>query len=171
MKHLDAEQVDGDKRSLDLILNYIEKSDGLQVTFNPPGTVGIFQSADRKTVIIALSEIQEVLTREDLDQKTFLQVNFTSGKKILLTESYIGFKPAQIVGLETDKLPKVVTTPDLVSVFEALEEAMSVDAGAPEIETLKKVFQAIIQGGESIGFDLATEKEWIKYLVSQKATA
>ena len=36
------------------------------------------------------------------------------------------------------KIPKVVTTPDLLSVFEAIEESVSSDTPEHEIESLKK---------------------------------
>jgi hypothetical protein len=59
----------------------------------------------------------------------------------------------------------VVTTSDVVSVFEALEEALQDEVfNFEEIETLKKVFESVIAGGERVGFDLATERSWLNRL-------
>ena len=52
----------------------------------------------------------------------------------------MGFKPVEIVGLDMSRIPKVVTTPDLVSVFEAIE-----DAGVEEGRAIGGV--AHIEGG------------------------
>ena len=95
------------------------------------------------------------------------------GKKILLTDQLIGFKPFPIPDLDVSKLPKVVTTVDLLSVFEAIEEASTVSARTEDADTLKRVFQSILMGGEDVGFDLSTEKSWLRRLsgVVSKASA
>ena len=90
------------------------------------------------------------------DNIDFLQVNFAGGKKLILTNNLIGFKPAPLASLDMERLPKVVTTPDLISVIEALQETMNTQSSHPvEVEVLRHVFSAVLEGGESIGFNLA----------------
>ena len=84
----------------------------------------------------------------------------------------MGFKPLETSGLDMGKIPKVVTTPDLISVFEAIEDSMSSDATPDhEVEILKKVFLAILQGGELAGFNLEFERRWMTRLVPSKIRA
>ena len=95
-------------------------------------------------------------------------------EKILLTDQLIGFKPWPVPELDISKLPKVVTTLDLLSVFEAIEESVTTMSGRPEdTDTLKKVFNSILLGGEDIGFDLTTERSWLRRLpaIPSKASA
>jgi len=80
---------------------------------------------------------------------SFLQVNFLSGKKILLTENLIGFKPVPSRGLDLSKLPKVVTTPDLLSVVEAIEDSISFAVANDELDVLKRVFDSVLRGAEA----------------------
>jgi hypothetical protein len=92
-------------------------------------------------------------------------VNFQSGKKILLTQNLIGFKPAPSRGLDLSKLPKVVTTPDLLSVVEAIEETLSTAPAQPEeLEVLRKVFDSVLKGAEAVGFDTTSERVWMQSL-------
>ena len=123
----------------------------------------IVQKIDGKRIVIRASELDDVLFRTDTDSQDFIQINFSSGLKILMTESLIGFKPATLSGLDMSKLPKVVTTPDILSVFEAIQEALYFSEKNPqdELQMLKKVFDAVVTGGEAIGFDLAYERSWI----------
>jgi len=94
-------------------------------------------------------------------------VNFINGKKLLLTEKLIGFKPATTLNLDMTKLPKVVTTPDLISVVEAIEESFSDENSHPEeVKVLEKVYDAVLRGAEDIGFSLPNERTWIKMLSS-----
>ncbi len=156
------------------ILDFVEQSKGLEAVGSGPGQVKISQSVDGKFICIPEEQIEEVLVRADGDQKTFLQVNFKTGRKILVTESLIGFKPAHRADLDMGKLPKVVTTPDLISVVEAIEDAMSAEGTLPEeIEVLKKVFECVMRGGEQVGFDLKPEKLWLQSLfqTQNKASA
>ena len=150
---------------------YVETATGLKFRQVDDSTVEIHQVADQKKIKFELTGVSEVLSRSDSDGNAFVQVNFKTGKKILLTSTLVGFKPAPILGLDINKLPKVVTTPDLISVFEAIEEAMAARATSDELETLKKVFNAILAGGELIGFDLAQERQWLWCLMHSKASA
>ena len=126
----------------------------------------IRQRADGKTIAFEISDLEEVISRIDADGHVFLQVNFLSGKKILLTENLIGFKPAPSRGLDLSKLPKVVTTPDLLSVVEAIEDTLTtpVPAQTDELDVLKRVFDSVLRGAEAVGFDITPERLWLQGL-------
>ena len=153
------------------IVEFVEKASGLSLANNDTMTIELIQKSDTKSLRIELREVKEVLTRRDTDNSTFLQVNFSSGRKILLTDSFIGFKPVTLDGLDMSKIPRVVTTPDLMSVFEAIEDSMSSENEANDLDTLRKIFFAILIGGESVGFDLGRERTWVTYLAGKKASA
>lgn len=156
---------------LDPILNYVEASKGLSGKVSETGKVQVRQEVDGKLFAFYAFEVSEVLHRADSEGKAFLQLNFKNGNKVLLTETLVGFKPIETFGLDMGRLPKVVTTPDLLSVFEAIEEAMGSEGSEHEVEILKKVYQAILSGGEKIGFDLEFERRWINRLMASKSRA
>lgn len=156
---------------LDPILNYIEASKGLSSRVSETGKVQIHQEVDGKMFSFYAFEVSEVLHRADSEGKPFLQLNFKNGNKVLLTETLVGFKPVETFGLDMGRLPKVVTTPDLLSVFEAIEESMGAEGSEHEVEILKKVYQAILTGGEKIGFELDFERRWINRLMASKFRA
>lgn len=156
---------------LDPILNYVEGSKGLSSRVSETGRVVIEQQVDGQLFSFYSFEVSEVLHRADADGKPFLQVNFKSGNKVLFTETLIGFKPAETFGLDMSRLPKVVTTPDLFSVYEAIEEAMGSEGSDHEVEILKKVYQAILTGGEKVGFDLDFERRWLNRLMGSNFRA
>lgn len=157
---------------LDHILNFVDASKGLHAVVSESGKVKIRQELDGKVFSFTSQEVSEVLHRADTEGKPFIQVNFKMGSKVLLTETLVGFKPIETLGLDMGRIPKVVTTPDLVSVFEAIEESLSSDNSLDqEIEILKKVYLAIISGGEKVGFDLSTERSWLNRLLASKFKA
>ena len=157
---------------LDHILNFVDSSKGLRAKINESGRVQIRQDLDGKLFSFNAQEVTEVLHRADSEGKPFIQVNFKGGSKVLLTETLIGFKPIETLGLDMARIPKVVTTPDLVSVYEAIEESLGADNGLDtEVEILKKVYMAIITGGEKVGFDLSTERKWLNRLLASKFRA
>ena len=157
---------------LEEVLTYVDNSSGLSSNVTEEGRVTIQQAVDGKTFGFKFHDLREVLQRTDADGKNFIQVNFENGHKVLFTDTLVGFKPREVLGLDMGKIPKVVTTPDLLSVFEAIEESM---AGDPllehEVDVLKKVFQAILTGGEQAGFDLAFERRWLGRLLPTKYRA
>lgn len=154
---------------LTILLEHIKQANGLQ--FKLMNTeIEISQKQDKKSICIQFDQIEEILVRNEIDNKKFLQVNFVNGNKILVTDELIGFKPIPQTGLKFDKLPKVVTTTDLVSVFEAAEEALT-SGTSSEVEALKQVFHAILKGGENVGFDLTMEKSWFNRLNTKNASA
>jgi hypothetical protein len=157
---------------LEEILAFVDKSGGLSSNVTESGIVSIQQSVDGKIFRFNCEELSEVLQRFDADGKQFIQVNFQSGNKVLFTDTLVGFKPRETTGLDMTKIPRVVTTPDLISVFEAIEDSMSSDATPDtEVEILKKVFVAILQGGELAGFDLEFERRWLARLVPSRFQA
>lgn len=157
---------------LDHILNYVDTSKGLHATIHEGGKVQVQQETDGKNFLFHTLDVSEVLHRADAEGKAFIQVNFKNGTKVLFTETLIGFKPQETLGLDMGRIPKVVTTPDLISVFEAIEESMGADAGSEqEAEILKKVYLAIISGGERVGFDLSPERDWLNRLLASKFQA
>ncbi len=119
----------------------------------------IEQKLDQKRITLNTFDLDEVLYRNDDSGKAFLQVNFGSGKKILITESLIGFRPLCLYGLDMEKLPKVVTTPDIQSVFEAIQESLQSNDEQEELDVLRKVYDSVVCGGESVGFDLKEERK------------
>ena len=157
---------------LDHILNFVDSSKGLRAQISESGKVQIRQDLDGKLFSFTSQEVSEVLHRADAEGKPFIQVNFKNGAKVLLTETLVGFKPIETLGLDMSRIPKVVTTPDLVSVYEALEESLGADNGLDhEVEILKKVYMAIISGGEKVGFDLENERKWLNRLLASKFKA
>jgi hypothetical protein len=146
------------------ICEFVGKSSGLASKLDDV-ILEIFQRADGKTMAFDVSELDEVIARVDADGKDFLQINFQNGKKILLTDNLIGFKPLPAIGLDMSKLPKVVTTPDLISVVDAIEDSMLSGTGATEeVDILKKVFDSVLRGAEAVGFDLTSERVWLHNL-------
>lgn len=144
------------------ITNYVKTSSGLAlVSFDQH--MEISQRLDGKCLPLYFSEIQDVIERIDTKGVPFLQINYSSNRKILLTDSLVGFRPTPVTSLDMSKLPKVVTTPDIVSVFEAIQEALhsGVDEHFEEIEVLRRVFDAVVSGGEEVGFKLTREREWL----------
>lgn len=161
---------------LSIIQDFVSKSSGLSANTNLEGEVVIGQKGDAKEIKLRKTDLLDVLVRKDSEGKEFIQVNLIEERKILLTDQLVGFKPHPITDLDVSKLPKVVTTLDLISVFEAIEEASAVNrtgVSSEDTETLKKVFQAILQGGEDVGFNLTMERSWLKRLpsVGSKASA
>jgi len=158
---------------LSIIEDFVAKSAGLVIDKDDGGGVAISQKGDSKSIKVKTTELTDVLSRKDSEGKEFVQINFNTGKKILLTDQLIGFKPFPIPDLDVSKLPKVVTTVDLLSVFEAIEDAVSASSRPEEADTLKRVFNSILLGGEDAGFDLSTERLWLRRLpgVISKASA
>ena len=130
------------------------------------GKITLLQSHDKKTISFCLGDVKKVLERKDCNDQSFLQVNFKNGKKILLTQEFIGFPPAIGVGIEIYKLPKVVTTADLFSVIEAIESSIyGTDQYQESLHEAKMFFESIAAGAESIGFDLTGERFWVEKLL------
>jgi hypothetical protein len=156
----------------DLIVKFITQSPGLELRDASSGEMAILQLTDGRSIRFDVRSIEEVLSRQDADGRDFLQVNFIDGKKILITEKLVGFKPAETAGLDLKKLPKVVTTPDLVSVIEAIEESLSV--GSPrseEVDVLKRVYDSVLNGAVSVGFELDQERSWLNFIANNKRKA
>lgn len=146
---------------IEVLKDFTKKSDGLEMRLGDEIT--ILQKEDQKSLQITSSSIGELLVRKDQDEKVFLQVNLNSGKKLLLTNNWVGFKPMVLQDSPNENVPNVVTTPDLVSVFEALEESKRMGVHT-EVHMLRKVFLAILAGAEDVGFDMSEERSWLQRL-------
>ena len=144
------------------IEEFVISSGGLNIGCASEGAVEIQQKMDGKKLQLSIDVIDEIIPRTDSVNKPFLQINFVDGQKILLTDNLIGFKPSPLASLDMDQLPRVVTTPDLISVVEAIEESLNSAEGNPgEVEVLKQVFESVLSGGEAIGFNFEYERTWM----------
>lgn len=151
---------------LGLIVEFVGKASGLSANRTSDTQIRIMQKADTKEIKLESQNLAEVIFRKDPQSRDFIQVNLTNGEKILLTDELVGFKPLPTSNFGSDKLPKVVTTMDLFAVLEAIEETLSETPAKPETESLKNIFHSILLGGEKVGFDLSSEKTWLKRLPS-----
>ena len=153
------------------ITDFVDLAKGLDFCLSQTSEIRVRQKIDLKELAFSLDSVEEVLSRVDQEDLEFLQVNFRDDKKLLLTQSLIGFKPIPLIGLDMERLPKVVTTPDLISVVEAIEETMnSKDSHPIEVEVLKDVFSSVLEGGEAVGFDLTKERAWLNRLTPVRAS-
>ncbi len=151
------------------IVNFVSQSRGLGFLESGTDELIICQSLDGKHLKMNTKTIAEVLSRKDSKKEPFLQVNFRDGKKVILTDSLIGFKPAVYSDLDMNRLPKVVTTPDLISFIEVLEDSLyDTEVGMDEIEDVKQYFESVLMGAEAIGFNLICERIWIARLLNHQ---
>ena len=155
-------------KSLQIIDDFLKESGGLLFTESEDKTVcEIHQNHDKKLISFKKDQIKNILKRKDLNDESFLQVDFLNGPKILLTQSLVGFSPAQCAGLDMKRLPKVVTTLDLLNVIEAIESSVyGQDRYEEKLEDVKLFFESIAVGAETIGFSLAGERLWVEKLLS-----
>lgn len=164
MKKVNAEKI---SQNVNEILVFLENTASFKYSFT--GTsIEIIQSEDQKRIEIENERIEKVLVREDVDGSNFLQINFISGEKILITKALIGFKPHELNNFDASRIPKVVTTVDLISVSSAIEELFEAEETATslaEIEVLKKIYQSILFGAEEVGFKISTEKRWLSRIM------
>jgi hypothetical protein len=158
---------------LQSILEFTMRSSELEVEQSALDQVRIKQKIDGHMLVIRASRLQDILMRNDSDGRSFVQVNFQDGLKILITERLIGFKPAvrktgvPVAGQgaptnspkSNSKLPRVVTTPDLLSVLEAMEDAA--ESADRDLTVLRELFDSIVRGAERAGFDVEKEKAWL----------
>ena len=128
--------------------------------------ITLYQNYDRKTISFRIESIKKILERKDYKGRNFLQVDFKDGKKILLTHEFVGFPPAVGVGIDVYKLPKVVTTADVLSVIEAIESSIyGTEHYQESLYEAKMFFESIAAGAESVGFDLTGERLWVEKLL------
>ncbi len=146
--------------NLKTLCEYLKSASGLEVLHSDIEKVVIRQKIDGKSLSLEIAKIERIILRSDADG--ILQVNLADNKKLLVTNNLIGFKPAPLAQLDLSKIPKVVTTQDLNSVFEAIGEALYLGENPDdEMQLLKRIFDSVIAGGENIGFDLTKEKSWL----------
>ena len=120
------------------------------------------QNIDGKSLEIEIAGVDEVITREDSTGRAFLQVNFIKGTKILITNSLVGFKPALFEGVDPNRIPNVVTTPDLLSIVEALSD-FNFEENYEEYRALKRMYYSILHGAEAVGFEIENERLWVSH--------
>lgn len=153
------------------ILSFVDRTTGLKAAVLADGTVEIQQSLDGKSFHFETEEVSEVLNRVDADGRPFIQINFKDTNKVLLTDNLVGFKPCETIGLDMTRIPKVVTTPDLKSVLDAIEDTLGAEQAEHEVEILKKVYYSILTGAEKIGFELPFERRCLERLMATKVRA
>lgn len=150
-------------QSVNEIVNFLETTSQLAFTLVEDSHLEIKQSEDGKVLCFDLGGVDKVLLRTDFDGSGFIQINFKDKTKVLVTKSLVGFKPFEITGFDPAKIPKVVTTVDLNSVYKAIEDILDSEdtyQTATELEVLKKVYQSIMLGAEQVGFEMRAEKLW-----------
>ncbi|MFN3455796.1 MAG: hypothetical protein ACK41T_12645 [Pseudobdellovibrio sp.] len=156
------------------IVNFLETQCSSHYMFDERG-VSLTQKEDKKKVTFLFEDVEKVLPRLDVDGSHFIQVNFKNKTKILITKHLVGFKPIDLVGFDSGKIPKVVTTVDLNSVYKAIEDLVDAEETyktATELEVLKKVYQSIMLGAEQIGFEMKHEKQWFSsFLLNTNAAS
>lgn len=155
------------------VVNYLETQTHFVFKFNEK-ILELTQKEDAKKIVIDFEQIEKVLIRQDVDDAKFLQVNFGNGTKILITKTLVGFKPNQLIGFDLTKIPRVVTTIDLVSVAKAIEDLFDSEETyetKTEIEILKKVYQSILYGAEGVGFKMQAEKTWLTSILLNQSAA
>lgn len=156
---------------MEMVIEFLENSSGLNYKKLETGALRISQKVDGKHIHLEIQAITAVIPREDYKKDAFIQINFTGGKKILLTDHLIGFKPAEVDGINIESLPKVVATPDLVGLFEALEDCLTEkNTNVSMLLELRQASMSIIEGAESIGIDLSQEKIWLKRISLKQKT-
>ena len=148
------------------IIQFVQTAKGFKLYFNNAGEeISIYQNVDGKSLTFKLSDVEQILKRKDSKGDPFIQINFYGNKKIILTDRFIGFKPHPVKNLDMTKLPKVVTTPDLLNFIEVIEDSMyEMDVTAIEVRDIRKYFESVLLGAEKVGFDLICERVWIERL-------
>lgn len=155
------------------IINYLEAQTHFVFKYDDK-VLELTQKEDLKKIKIEFDKIEKVLVRQDVDGSQFLQVNFALGVKILITKTLIGFKPNQLVGFDLTRIPRVVTTIDLVSVSKAIEDLFDTEEtndSKAEVEILKKVYQSILYGAEAVGFKMQAERAWLSAIMLNQSAA
>lgn len=155
------------------VVNYLETQTQFVFKFTEE-KLELTQKEDNKKINVDFADIKKVLTRQDVDDTKFLQLNYANGTKILITKSLVGFRPTQLVGFDLTKIPRVVTTVDLQSVRKAIEDMFDSEENyeiQTEIEILKKVYQSILFGAENVGFKMEAEKAWLTSIMLNHSAA
>lgn len=158
------------KNQIEEIAEFVRIESNLKIDFLDEGSLKLTQAIDGKSIEIFKAGVDEVLRRVDSSGKPFLQVNFTEGTKILITKTLVGFKPAIFEGVDPTRIPNVVTTPDLLSIVEALSD-FDFEEDYDEYRALRRMYYSILHGAEAVGFEIENEKLWITHLRQAGAAA
>lgn len=159
------------------ILDFTQYTKDIEIKKADDSRLTVRQGIDGHLISISAEHLDDVLMRYDVDGRAFIQINFQDGLKILITDRLIGFKPVlkkdsnskyikshsvQGANLLGNKLPKVVTTPDLLSVLEAMEDVLDeTNAESHDFTVLRELFESIVLGAERAGFNVEKEKAWL----------
>ena len=164
-----SDKLGSSENLLEQIFKYVDGTESLSFAESDLSDYFIIeQKVDSRRITVNKFDVEEVLSRTDEDGQEFLQINFVSGKKILLTQKLVGFRPLTMFGLDMDKLPKVVTTPDIMNIFDAIQESLChEDNSSEELEVLRKVYDSVVCGGESVGFNLDEERALFSRIPTQ----
>ena len=151
----------GKKDYISVIVDYIKSTKGLSLQKVDDVCLEIVQKQDLKVLTLKTETIKEVIFRYNKDYNNFLQVNFKNEGKILITDKLIGFPPKKIIDLEGIKLPKVISTLDMLSFFEMTEEYIQSDnCSVIQVVALKKVCDLILESALDVGFNVVADKTW-----------
>ena len=158
-----------ENRFLSEIFEYVNSTEGLRFSESDLSDYFIIeQVVDKHCIKINKFDVKDVMVRRDENNNEFLQVSFVSGKKVLLTEKLVGFRPVSLFGLDMNRLPRVVTTPDVMSIFDAIQEILCDELHSlEELEVLRKVYDSVVCGGESVGFDMSVERKLFSRIPTQ----
>ena len=162
-----------DSQHMNDVINYLENQAQFAFKLNE-NILELTQKEDVKKIVIDFSCVEKVLDRQDIDGSRFLQVNFAGGSKVLITKALVGFKPLDLVGFDLSRIPRVVTTIDLLSVSKAIEDLFDSEEtpeSQAEVDVLKKVYQSILYGAENIGFKMQAEKTWLSSILLNHTAA
>jgi hypothetical protein len=69
----------------EVIIGFVSQAHGLETKYDLQH-MEILQTIDRKKLSFTFDQIEDVLVRDDSQEKPFLQLNFSSGDKILITD-------------------------------------------------------------------------------------
>ena len=163
---MNKKKLDYSNNPIEAIQGFVSQSQGLKLSLNSENDeMTVYQCVDGKFLTFRVKDVEEVLHRKDAKKEHFIQVNFYGDKKIILTEKFIGFKPFPVPDLDMTKLPKVVTTPDLLNFIEIIEDSMyEMDVSSIEVLDIRRYFESVLLGAEKVGFDLICERVCIERL-------
>lgn len=150
--------------SLQQLEEYIESQPALEFKKFSSGLWQITQKIDKKSMTFDPTTIKELMIRIDPEEnKPFFQINLKDKRKFLITSHFVGFKPLVSDPHVASHLPQVVTTVDLLTISEAIEELLTSESHQilVELDILKKAYLAITLGAQEIGFDMSQERSWI----------
>ena len=153
-----------------LIIQAIRRSKGLKLEEYSKESFVIRQLSDGKSYELFMHDVLDSMIVRSTDGVITTQVNLREGRKILLTDQWIGFAPHLYQAVLSDFMSRVVTTQDLVNLISAIKLKLKGSTIRDEHEThlLSSLFLSILKGGQKVGFDLSKEKESFKKIIEDR---